>query len=193
MARGFRGITSVSLDGLEIINTPVMSGDVLLGAVVGPLVESLLRGLDNKMFGDALFGAEKGILKDKQVGKAAASVGAAAALYGVGMVRARSNPRAIATGMGHAIGALAAGLAPMAVAWLAPKLQTATSGYFAPLAGITSISLDGVGNYSGLLVQDTGRGPMSGLLVQDSQAMAGLAAVAAPEYEDDGFSALMGG
>jgi hypothetical protein len=34
---------------------------------------------------------------------------------------------------------------------------------------------------------------MSGLLVQDSQAMAGLAAVAAPEYEDDGFSALMGG
>jgi hypothetical protein len=98
--RSYRGITSVSLGRLPIVNNTVKGTDVLVGAAVGPLVGALLSGLEKK-FAPGKEG--KGVITEnlpKEIPPVALfGIATAAALY--------YGQKKSSMGAGHAIGALA--------------------------------------------------------------------------------------
>jgi len=179
--RSYRGITSVSLGRLPIVNNTVKGTDVLVGAAVGPLVGALLSGLEKKFAG----GAISSKLPKEVPASALFGVATAAALY--------YGQKKSSMGAGHAIGALAVSLAPIVTGFVRPMLEK-SAGEFFNFSDVVSVQLSGVGNYRGLLVSDNSD-RFNGLLVQDNsdRALAGLAAMSMGDHDDDGMSALMGG
>lgn len=177
----YRGITSISLGNFPIsLNESVKVMDVVAGAVVGVGVAAAVKGALNK-FAPSLYAQVRTTLGPAV--PLASSLAAGAVLY---YAQAGSNR---SRGKGHAVGALAAGLAVTAMAYL-PKLAEMTGLPF-DFSEVVAVNLNGLGGYGGLLVDDAAGRAYNGLLVADrSDSLNELAAYSMGDTDDDGMSAL---
>lgn len=177
--RRYHGITSISLGNLPVgLNDHVAVQDVLLGIVAGLGASAVLKGLLNKFLP-----VQYAQLKNA-AGPAVpllASAGAGAALY----MLQKGSDRA----KGHAVGAVAAGLAVTVMGYL-PKVASMIPGVPFDFSDVVSVNLGGLGGYGGLLVADSSD-QFNGLLVADkSDDLNQLAAYSMGDSDDDGLESL---
>ena len=171
----YHGITSISLGEMPVkLDDQVKVQDVLLGVAAGLLASAGVKAVLNKFAPDVY-----AKIKDT-AGPAIpllTGISAAAVLY--------YAQKGSSMAKGHAVGAVAAGLAATLMSYLPSRKIP-----YLDFSDVVSLNLSGVGGYSGLLVNDHSD-QFNGLLVNDkSDSLNQLAAYSMGEEDEDGLMAL---
>lgn len=149
--RSFRGITTIpGLGGFEVLKKDVEAMDVLVGAAVGFVGSALVKGAAKKFLASSY----------PQIAQTVGKFMPAATGLAVGAIAYYAQKKS-KSGLGHAIGAVSAGVGMTVRDFAADALGSSDLFDFSE---VTQVNL---GRYGGLLVNDATNG-YAGLLVNDA-------------------------